>query len=154
MRHGLEIIAGARRHELRQDVQRKALARPIIVDAAKHHRAAQPSASADDLLARHPERTLDAAIELPSRIVIAHRAAKREAKEAPIALRLLPEVHPDERLGVKHPRRLFERFPYDRIHRALATFDVTGRLVEHHAVPGALFDEQEFAVALDDRRYG
>ena len=154
MRHGFELVASARRHELLQYIQRKALARPIIVDATKHHRTAQPSAPADDLLARHPKRTLDAVIELPRRVVIAHRAAKREAEKAAITLGLLPEVHSHERLGTKDPSRFFERFSHDGIHRTFAAFHVTRRLVEHHTIAGALLDEQKLAIAFDDRRYG
>ncbi len=151
-RRGIEPRAGAR--EIGHDAQRKALTGTIIIDTAQDHWATQTRRANDELLARHPQRAVDASIERPVRIVIGHRAAERETQEAEVALGLLPKVHPDERLGPKPPGGFLECLANDRIDDAFAPLDVAGRLVEDHAIPGALLDEQKLAVSLDDRGDG
>lgn len=136
------------------DIERIAAPGNEIVDAAKHHWTAQSCASQGKLFTRHPQRALDAAVECPCRIVVADRPAERESQEAPVSLRLLPEVDPDERLWMECPRGFFERFANGRLDDLFAALDVAGGLIEHHSVADALFDDEELSFALHDRRNG
>ena len=67
---------------------------------------------------------------------------------------LLPQINADQRLGSKRPGGFFQRLAHHRIDELLAAFDMTGRLVEHHAIGHPLFHEQELAVAFHDGGHG
>ena len=64
----------------------------------------------------------------------------------------LPSIDADERRRIDAPARLPRAFRGGRADDRFAGFDVAGRLVEPQAVARLLLDQQEAAVALDDRR--
>src|SRR3954454_14881444 len=93
-------------------VERIAGAIQVVVDAAEHHRAAQPRLAYRDLLTGHPHRALDTAIEPARWVVRADSTAEGRAQKAARLVRLLPEVDADERFRMKRPSRLFQRLAH------------------------------------------
>src|SRR5690606_21938836 len=78
--------------QIADDIERITPACGEVVDTAHHHRAAQAPRAQCDLFARQPHRSLDAAIEGPLSLVMAHMAAEGESKKGALPLGLFPVV--------------------------------------------------------------
>ena len=135
----------------RDEIERSSAAREVVVDAAQHHRAAQARLAREQLLARQPVRADDAVVERAGPVGAA--APCRRTRRAGTSCRVsaLPEVDADDVLRLERPARLLERLADDGVEQRFAVLEVAGRLIEHDAAADAFLDEQELAVALDDR---
>ena len=66
----------------------------------------------------------------------------------------LPAIDAHERRGRDAISRLLERFAYRGVHQRFAGLEMTRRLIEADTVPRLFLDQQERAVANDNRRDG
>ena len=102
----------------------------------------------------HPDRAQNPGIQRTARVVVAQITGECEAQVGDVAFRARPLVDPDQRRRSERPRRLLEGLARAGIDQRFAGVEVARRLVDANAVLGFLFDQQETAVALDQRGDG
>ena len=140
-----------------QQVERKAGAVQVVIDAPLHQGAAVLRGAPGDFLAGQPQRAQDAVVERTAGIMRAELAAEGEAQVGRrIGSRPLgaPQVDADQLRRREGERSLLERLARRGGEQALARIEVARGLVQADAFGGLLLDQQEAAAALDDGRHG
>ena len=139
--------------EIGQAIERVALTREVVVDAAQHHRAAQLLARCRELGAREPvhgdDRRRRGAATSAEGSTSPQNATRRYVVSASCAV---PEIEADDVLGLEPVAGLLERLARHGGEQRFALLEMarpvgSGRGCRRRA----LLDHEELAVALDDR---
>src|SRR3954471_18639917 len=92
-----------------EDLEREAMSREIVVDAALDKRRAVLRPPLEELLAREPVKRDDLAVERPL-VDALDAAAEAESQERHVPRRVVPAIDGDERGRLEAGRRLLEHF--------------------------------------------
>ena len=137
-----------------KDVERVAPPGEVIVYAAHHQRRAVAGRLAPDLLRREPYRADDAGVEGTTGLGPGDLARESEADVGHVVGAGMILIDPQQARRFESAGGLFQRLARNGADQGFARVEMPGRLVEEAPAIGVLLDQQEAAVALDDRGHG
>ena len=139
---------------MRQQFQRVALARQVILRALQYQRAALASLAGAQFIDIHPGGAQDAGVQGATGLVPGQAAAKAKAQVDDVLARVVPTVNADQEFWAEMVRGFFQGLADNALNQRFIGFQVAGWLVEQLAVSGIFLDQQKFAVLLDDSGNG
>ncbi len=133
------------------------MAGQVVVDALQHDRAAVAVGGGGDFVAGHPDGAQDALVQRLVELAPG-LAAEGEAQVGHIGPARLGvvarHVHAHQRARNELVRGFLQRLAHHRLLERLVRVEVAGRLVQLDAFAGLFLDQQETAIAFDDRGHG
>ena len=134
--------------------QRILLSGQVVLDAAKHQRAAVAVGAGAHLIGRQPQGAHDAVVQRALGVVGAERAAEGQAQVGDVLsgafAQRAREVDAEQRRGRKGVGGFLQRLARAGLLGRLAGVQMAGRVVQPQPVEGVLLHQQEAALALDD----